>query len=166
MYSNSKKVSTTDHTHNYAGSSSPGGSATSAVKLDTATAGATNIPVYFTDGKPSACTSIAGVGVYTKNVTKAITTSWVSVISATDLNSLLTEGSGTYIVQVYGATSIGYSSGIMSWHTSGSTNDEILLHRTGASINIYLRLSSRALQIAGSDAVASQSISFKFKKLI
>ena len=166
LYSNSKKVSTTDHTHSYAGSSSAGGSATSAVKLDTATAGATNIPVYFTGGKPSACTSIAGVGILSKSVTKAITTSWADLLSATELNTLLTEGAGTYIVQVYGATSIGYSSGIMSWHTSGSTNDEILLHRTGASTNIYLRLSSRALQIAGSAAVASQSISIKFKKLI
>ena len=166
LYSNSKKVSVEGHTHSYAGSGSAGGSATSAVKLDTATAGATNIPVYFTGGKPSACTSIAGVGIYTKSVSQAITTSWANIITASDLNTLLTEGSGTYIVQVYGATSIGYSSGIMSWHTSGSTNDEILLHRTGASTNIYLRLSSRALQIAGSAAVASQSISFKFKKLI
>lgn len=44
------------HTHNYAGSSSVGGSATSAVKLDTSTAGSATQPVYFTNGKPSACT--------------------------------------------------------------------------------------------------------------
>lgn len=43
-----------DHTHNYAGSATPGGSATSAVKLDTATAGSTKQPVYFTGGKPTA----------------------------------------------------------------------------------------------------------------
>lgn len=42
------------HTHNYAGSSSAGGSANSAVKLDTATAGSTTQPVYFTGGKPIA----------------------------------------------------------------------------------------------------------------
>lgn len=35
-------ATTTNHTHNYAGSSSAGGSATSAVKLDTATAGSTS----------------------------------------------------------------------------------------------------------------------------
>ena len=46
----------TGHTHNYAGSSSAGGSATSAAKLDTSTAGAANKPVYFKDGKPTACT--------------------------------------------------------------------------------------------------------------
>ena len=42
------------HTHNYAGSASAGGSANSAVKLDTATAGSSNQPVYFSGGKPVA----------------------------------------------------------------------------------------------------------------
>lgn len=50
--------SNTSHTHSYAGSSSVGGSATSAVKLDTSTAGDSNTPVYFTGGKPVACTSL------------------------------------------------------------------------------------------------------------
>ena len=50
--------SNTSHTHNYAGSSSAGGSATSAVKLDTSTAGDANTPVYFSNGKPVACTSL------------------------------------------------------------------------------------------------------------
>lgn len=45
-----------NHTHNYAGSSSVGGSAISAVKLDTATAGSASQPVYFSGGKPVACT--------------------------------------------------------------------------------------------------------------
>ena len=44
------------HTHNYAGSASAGGSANSAVKLDTATAGSATKPVYFSGGKPVACT--------------------------------------------------------------------------------------------------------------
>ncbi len=48
----------TSHTHSYAGSSSVGGSATSAVKLDTSTAGDANTPVYFSGGKPVACTSL------------------------------------------------------------------------------------------------------------
>lgn len=43
------------HTHSYAGSGSAGGSATSAVKLDSSAGSATN-PVYFTGGKPTACT--------------------------------------------------------------------------------------------------------------
>lgn len=41
------------HTHNYAGSGSVGGSANSAVKLDSSAGGATQ-PVYFKDGKPVA----------------------------------------------------------------------------------------------------------------
>lgn len=46
--------SNTSHTHNYAGSSSAGGSATSAVKLDSS-AGSVTKPVYFSGGKPVAC---------------------------------------------------------------------------------------------------------------
>ena len=42
------------HTHKYAGSGSAGGSANSAVKLDTSTAGSTTQPVYFSGGKPVA----------------------------------------------------------------------------------------------------------------
>lgn len=43
------------HTHNYAGSGSAGGSANSAIKLDTSTAGSATQPVYFSGGKPVAC---------------------------------------------------------------------------------------------------------------
>lgn len=43
------------HTHNYAGASSSGGSANSAVKLDSSAGSATQ-PVYFKDGKPVATT--------------------------------------------------------------------------------------------------------------
>ncbi len=42
-----------EHTHNYAGSGSAGGSANSAVKLDSS-AGSANQPVYFSGGKPVA----------------------------------------------------------------------------------------------------------------
>ena len=48
------------HTHNYAGSDSAGGSANSAVKLDTATAGSATKPVYIIGGKPVACTHSLG----------------------------------------------------------------------------------------------------------
>ena len=51
------------HTHSYAGSASAGGSANSAVKLDTATAGSSTQPVYFTNGKPTACTYTLGKSV-------------------------------------------------------------------------------------------------------
>lgn len=42
------------HTHNYAGSGSAGGSANSAVKLDSSAGSATQ-PIYFSGGKPAAC---------------------------------------------------------------------------------------------------------------
>lgn len=45
------------HTHSYAGSSSTGGAATSANKLNT-NAGDSNTPVYFANGVPVACTSL------------------------------------------------------------------------------------------------------------
>ena len=48
---------TASHTHNYAGSSSAGGSATSALKLTT-NAGSATKPVYFSNGKPVACTDV------------------------------------------------------------------------------------------------------------
>ena len=62
------------HTHNYAGSSSAGGSANSAVKLDIATAGSATQPVYFANGKPTACTytlgkSVPSNAVFTDTVT-------------------------------------------------------------------------------------------------
>ena len=48
-------ASASGHTHNYAGSSSAGGSANSAVKLNS-NAGSKLNPIYFSDGKPAACT--------------------------------------------------------------------------------------------------------------
>ena len=52
---NGTNVSLVGHTHNYAGSSSAGGAATSANKLNTNAGSATN-PVYFANGVPVACT--------------------------------------------------------------------------------------------------------------
>lgn len=51
------------HTHNYAGSGSAGGSANSAAKLDTSTAGSATQPVYFSGGKPVACSHTLGKSV-------------------------------------------------------------------------------------------------------
>lgn len=68
-----------NHSHNYAGSSSAGGSANSAVKLDTATAGSATQPVYFSGGKPVACshtldTSVPSDAVFTDTDTKVTNT--------------------------------------------------------------------------------------------
>ena len=56
----SSTVAVGNHTHNYAGSSSAGGSATSAVKLDSTSVGSASCPVYFSsEGKPVAVTTTA-----------------------------------------------------------------------------------------------------------
>lgn len=70
------------HTHNYAGSSSVGGSATSAVKLDTATAGSATQPVYFRGGKPVACTYTLGKSV-PSNAVFTDTNTWIALKGAT-----------------------------------------------------------------------------------
>ena len=79
----SNYAATKGHTHNYAGSASAGGSANSAVKLDTATAGSATQPVYFTGGKPSACTytlgkSVPSNAVFTDTNTKVTQTAVTS----------------------------------------------------------------------------------------
>ena len=51
-----------NHVHSYAGSSSEGGSATSAVKLDSSAGSSVN-PIYFSEGKPVACTYTLGKSV-------------------------------------------------------------------------------------------------------
>lgn len=55
-YTASTAYATSSHTHNYAGSSSAGGSATSAVALTSKSIGSTVIPTYFdANGKPAVC---------------------------------------------------------------------------------------------------------------
>ena len=116
LYSNSKKVSVeghthsyaasdhthseyaaSSHTHNYAASSSEGGSATSAVKLDTSTAGSSTQPVYFSSGKPTAGSTYAGGTKVTLNGT-AKGASTASFYAPTDVGTsgqiLTSNGSG------------------------------------------------------------------------
>lgn len=80
------------HTHNYAGSSSAGGSATSAVKLDTSAGSATQ-PVYFSGGKPVACTytigkSVPSNAVFTDTTYSTATTSANGLMSSSDKTKL------------------------------------------------------------------------------
>ena len=98
----------------------------------------------------------------------AIGTSWGTLLSATNLGTLCDSTVGTYAIQIYGPSSIGYSSGVFTWNSANSGDaNEILLHRTGASTSIYLRMATdRTLQIAGSAAVSSSTIIIKVKRLI
>ena len=81
-----------NHTHNYAGSSSAGGSATSAVKLDTSAGSATN-PIYFANGKPAACTytlnkSVPSDAKFTDTTYSNVTTSTDGLMSSSDKTKL------------------------------------------------------------------------------
>ena len=94
----SSTVALGNHTHSYAGASSSGGSATSAVKLDTATAGTATQPVYFTGGKPVACTyelnkTVPSNAVFTDthHTAKNITTN--SATGTTQTTTALSNGS-------------------------------------------------------------------------
>lgn len=71
-----------NHTHNYAGSGSAGGSANSAVKLDTSTAGSATQPVYFSGGKPVACTYTLEKSV-PSNAVFTDTNTWIALKGAT-----------------------------------------------------------------------------------
>ena len=81
-----------NHTHNYAGSSSNGGSATSAVKLDSSAGSATN-PIYFSEGKPTACTytlskSVPSNAKFTDTTYNNATTSTDGLMSSSDKTKL------------------------------------------------------------------------------
>ena len=96
LYSNSTKVSVDGHTHSYAGSSSAGGSATSAVKLDSS-AGSSTQPIYFSSGKPTACSYTLGKSVPSDAVfTDTTYTSLKNPYSLTIQGNGTTLTNGTY----------------------------------------------------------------------
>ena len=80
------------HTHNYAGSSSAGGSANSAVKLDSS-AGSNSQPVYFSGGKPVAigytiASSVPANAKFTDTTYGVATASSNGLMSSTDKTKL------------------------------------------------------------------------------
>ena len=76
-------AATSSHTHNYAGSSSAGGSANSAVKLNSS-AGSSTQPVYFSNGKPVACNYTLGTACKYNIVENASDTVWGKVTRIND----------------------------------------------------------------------------------
>ena len=105
-------AATSSHTHNYAGSSSVGGSATSAVKLDSSAGSATN-PIYFSNGKPAACTYTLGKSVpsdakFTDTTYNNATTSIDGLMSSSDktkLNGIAAGATKTIVDSALSSTS-------------------------------------------------------------
>ncbi len=73
------------HTHNYAGSSSAGGAANSANKLNT-NAGSKTQPVYFANGIPVACTSLNGNATSADKLKTAVTIAAGNAVTSTATN--------------------------------------------------------------------------------
>ena len=173
-----------NHTHNYAGSSSAGGAANSAVKLATARTislgGILSGSASF-DGSGNVTITAAANDITSITKSLKVTTGWMDTgIAGANLPS-----HGSYVVQMFinDGTNTGlyneYFTGIMSWFkdaTNSTDSDEILLHKAGHASNgrmVYLRTIRQGsngtlkLQIAASTAFsAATNIVFKFKKLI
>ena len=129
------------HTHNYAGSSSAGGSANSAVKLDTATAGSATQPVYFTGGKPAACTYTLGKSVPSNAVfTDTVYTHPNSGVTAGTYRSVtvnaaghVTGGSNPTTLSGYGITDAAAKS---HTHTASQITDSIPASKISGVLSI------------------------------
>lgn len=115
-----------EHTHNYAGSSSPGGAATSANKLNT-NAGSATQPVYFANGIPVKTTYTLGKSVpsdakFTDTTYSAASQSAAGLMSAADKKKLdgITES----------ADSVSFSRNL----TSGTKVGTITINGTGTDL--------------------------------
>ena len=102
--------SESDHTHFYAGSASVGGSANSAVKLDTS-AGSVTQPIYFKDGKPVKTTyalnkTVPSDAKFTDTTYNNATTSVAGLMSATDKAKLdgIATGANKYVLPTASST--------------------------------------------------------------
>ena len=168
------------HTHNYAGSGSAGGSANSAVKLDTATAGSATKPVYISGGKPVACTHSLGKdvpadAVFTDHTYSAATQSVAGLMSAADkkrLDNLYPVGSiyqstdPTSPAALFGGTwqEIAQNRVLMGAsyaHAAGTTVEAGLPNITGSLIETEAESSP----FRGSKASLSKSGALKFTEV-
>lgn len=105
--------SDTSHTHKYAGSSSAGGAATSANKLNTNAGSATN-PVYFANGVPVKTTYTLGKSVpsdakFTDTTYSAASTSAAGLMSASDKSKLdgIASGANAYTLPAATSSALG-----------------------------------------------------------
>ena len=156
-------ASAVGHTHSYAGSSTPGGSATSAVKLDTSTAGGATTPVYFSGGKPVACTPYSSASVnYANSAGRASAANESSILKfkdTRDVNSKPSDESFTkngITAEFKGVSTIGSPAGfggtycglmsIAPWsETSGGNGYQLAF---GYNENAHPRLALRSADLS------------------
>lgn len=97
------------HDHLYAGSATAGGSATSAVKLDSS-AGSSTRPIYFSGGKPAQCGDSLAVSITGKAAT-AGTADQVANSSILTINGGTTEGTNKYTFNGSASKSVNVAAG-------------------------------------------------------
>lgn len=145
-----------NHAHSYAGSASAGDSATSAVKLDTAMAGSATKPVYFSGGKPVACTyelkkTVPADAVFTDHTYGAAT---ASVLGLVKIGSNLTIASGLLSLTKANVTAaLGYTP-----PTTNTTYD----NATQRAAGLMSAADKKKLDGIGSDITASGTNYIRF----
>ena len=131
-YTASSAYASASHTHNYAGSSSAGGSATSAVKLDTSSAGSATQPVYFSGGKPVACSYTLGKSVPSNAV---FTDTWRGIqdnLTSTSTTDSLSAKQGKILNEKFGTT---LTSTLSAGSTSLVFSNSVIT--TSSTIDLY-----------------------------
>lgn len=130
-YTASGNYASSSHTHSYAGSSSAGGSATSAVKLDTSAGSATQ-PVYFSGGKPVACSYTLGKSVPSNAV---FTDTWRGIqdnLTSTSTTDSLSAKQGKVLNEKFGTT---LTSTLSAGSTSLVFSNSVIT--TSSTIDLY-----------------------------
>ena len=117
------------HTHNYAGSASAGGSANSAIKLDTSAGSATQ-PVYFSGGKPVATTYSLGASV---PAGAKFTDTTYSVMKAATSS---TAGSTGLVPAPAAGKHTSFLRGDGTWVVPTNTNTTYTLSKSGSTITL------------------------------
>ena len=153
---------TSGHTHSYAGSSSVGGSANSAVKLDSSAGSATQ-PIYFSDGKPVATTytlekSVPSNAVFTD--THYASKNVVGATNATSNTSTALANGAVYLNSVENGsiTSTHKISGSGATTVTTDTSGNIVISSTDNNTTYSAAGSSLGLVKSGGDVTISSGV--------
>lgn len=134
------------HTHNYAGSSSAGGAATSADKLNT-NAGSSSQPVYFKNGVPVSTSYTLGANVpsgakFTDTTYEAATLTSPGLMSIDDKAQL--NNGGTPIVSATSTDGVTYTATVPN-HTGYTIGRKITIVPNMNSTSVYVNLNVNGL---------------------